>query len=123
MQAGVRMVPAGVLEVALLEYGDPSGWPVILSHGFPYDVHAYDRVAPLLAGEGAHVVVPYLRGFGPTQFRSPETMRSGQQAALGQDLIAVLDALGLERAIVVGHNLPWEAPDAFADAVLTVAGW
>jgi pimeloyl-ACP methyl ester carboxylesterase len=102
--AAIRTVKAGVLEVALGEYGDPAGWPVVLSHGFPYDVHAYDEVAPILVDAGAYVLIPYLRGFGPTRFRDADTMRSGQQAALGQDLIALLDALGLERAIVAGYD-------------------
>lgn len=64
----------------------------MLSHGFPYDVHAYDEVAPKLAAAGAPVLVPYLRGFGPTRFLSSATMRSGQQAALGRDLVSLLDA-------------------------------
>ncbi|GAA4157816.1 alpha/beta hydrolase [Gryllotalpicola daejeonensis] len=99
-----RSVAAGDLEIAFLESGPADGWPVILSHGFPYDVHAYDEVAPRLLEHGARVVVPYLRGFGPTRFRSAETMRSGQQAALGKDLVALLDALGLERAILAGYD-------------------
>ena len=98
------MLEAGVLDVAVAEFGARDGWPVILSHGFPYDVHAYDEVAPMLANEGAYVVVPYLRGFGPTRFRDAHSMRSGQQAALGHDLVCLLDALGLERAIVAGYD-------------------
>jgi pimeloyl-ACP methyl ester carboxylesterase len=73
------------LEIGFEEHGPVDGWPVILSHGFPYDVRAYDEVAPMLASSGAHVIVPYLRGFGPTRFLSGSTMRSGQQAALGRD--------------------------------------
>lgn len=99
-----RTVTAGALEMAIVESGPVDGWPVVLSHGFPYDVHAYDAVVPLLVESGARVIVPYLRGFGPTRFRSAETMRSGQQAALGQDLVALLDALGLERAILAGYD-------------------
>ncbi len=100
----VKTVRAGVLSVGYLETGDADGWPVILSHGFPYDVHAYDEVAPRLAARGARVIVPYLRGFGPTRFFSPETMRSGQQAALGSDLRALLDALGIEAALLAGYD-------------------
>jgi pimeloyl-ACP methyl ester carboxylesterase len=95
---------AGPLEIAFYELGPAAGVPVVLSHGFPYDVHAYDEVAPRLAAAGARVIVPYLRGFGPTRFREPETMRSGQQAALGGDLIALLDALGLDRAVLAGYD-------------------
>ena len=76
----------------------------MLAHGFPYDVHAYDEVAPQLAKAGARVITPYLRGFGPTRFLSRDTMRSGQQAALGRDLIDLLDALGIQRAILAGYD-------------------
>ena len=93
-----------VLEIAFLEDGPATGWPVVLAHGFPYDVHAYDEVAPRLAKAGARVITPYLRGFGPTRFLSRDTMRSGQQAALGRDLIDLLDALGIQRAILAGYD-------------------
>ena len=93
-----------LLEVAYLQYGSADGWPVLLLHGFPYDVRAYDEVAPALADAGARVVVPYLRGFGPTRFLAADTMRSGQQAALGGDVVALLDALGIERAILAGFD-------------------
>ena len=93
-----------VLEIAFLEDGPPTGWPVVLAHGFPYDVHAYDEVAPHLARAGARVITPYLRGFGPTRFLFPDTMRSGQQAALGRDLIDLLDALGIQCAILAGYD-------------------
>jgi pimeloyl-ACP methyl ester carboxylesterase len=93
-----------VLEIAFLEDGPATGWPVVLAHGFPYDVHAYDEVAPRLAKAGARVITPYLRGFGPTRFLSRDTMRSGQQAALGRDLIDLLDALGIQHAILAGYD-------------------
>jgi len=99
-----RFVDAGVLRVACEEHGDPAGRPVVLLHGFPYDVHAYDEVAPLLAAQGLRVVVPWLRGYGPTRFLSGDTPRSGQQAALGADLLALLDALAIERALVAGYD-------------------
>ena len=86
-----KTIKAGVLEIAYLEYGPQEGWPVILNHGFPYDIHAYGEVAPLLADEGARVIVPYLRGYGGTQFLNPETPRSGEQAALGFDLMTGAD--------------------------------
>lgn len=100
----LRRVDAGVLDLAYREEGAADGWPVVLLHGFPYDVHAYDAVAPRLAESGARVIVPYLRGYGATRFRSAETVRSGQQAALGHDLKALLDALGIERAQVAGYD-------------------
>jgi pimeloyl-ACP methyl ester carboxylesterase len=93
-----------ILEIAYYEHGSPTGWPVILSHGFPYDVHAYDEVVPLLTAQGARVIVPYLRGYGPTRFLSSSTMRSGQQAALGSDVVALMDALSIEKAVLAGFD-------------------
>ncbi|GAA1447802.1 alpha/beta fold hydrolase [Leifsonia poae] len=90
------------LEVAYLESGEAAGVPVVLLHGFPYDVSAYDEVARRL--HGARVIVPWLRGFGPTRFRSDQLIRSGQQAALGTDLFELLDALQLERCVVAGYD-------------------
>jgi pimeloyl-ACP methyl ester carboxylesterase len=100
----LKTIRSKALEIAFLEEGAATGWPVVLAHGFPYDVHAYDEVAPHLAMAGARVIVPYLRGFGPTRFLCPDTMRSGQQAALGRDLIDLLDALGIQRAILAGYD-------------------
>jgi pimeloyl-ACP methyl ester carboxylesterase len=100
----VKTIDAGVLSIAYLEYGPASGWPCILGHGFPYDVHAYSDAAPILAEAGARVIVPYLRGFGPTRFLSAETPRSGEQAALGADLLALMDALRIERATLGGYD-------------------
>ena len=77
---------------------------MILLHGFPYDVRAYDEVAPALAADGNRVLVPYLRGYGPTRFLSPETPRSGEQAALGHDLLQLMDALGIQRAALAGYD-------------------
>ena len=102
MKLGV--VTAGVLEIAYHEYGPADGWPCILSHGFPYDVHAYSEAAPILAQAGARVIVPYLRGYGPTRFLSAETPRSGEQAALGADLLALMDSLDIPRAIIGGYD-------------------
>src|SRR4051812_40523052 len=103
-KVNMKTVRTAVLKIAFEEHGPADGWPVILSHGFPYDVRAYDEVAPILASSGAHVIVPYLRGFGPTRFLSDSTMRSGQQAALGRDLIGLLDGLRIETAIVAGYD-------------------
>ena len=99
-----KTVRAGVLDTTFLEFGPPDGWPCILGHGFPYDVHAYDEVAPILVKAGARVIAPWLRGYGPTRFVSAETPRSGEQAALGADLIALMDALRIERAVVGGYD-------------------
>jgi pimeloyl-ACP methyl ester carboxylesterase len=93
-----------VLDVAYEEHGPPDGPPVVLLHGFPYDVHAYDEVAPLLAARGLRCLVPYLRGFGPTRFLDATTLRSGQQAALGSDLLAFMDALGVRQAVLGGYD-------------------
>jgi len=97
-------IAAGVLDIAYEEYGAADGWPCVLGHGFPYDPSAYAEAAPILAEAGARVIVPYLRGFGPTRFLSPQTPRSGEQAALGADLLALLDALRIERAVLGGYD-------------------
>jgi pimeloyl-ACP methyl ester carboxylesterase len=93
-----------VLDIAYEESGPAAGRPVVLLHGFPDDVHAYDQVAPPLAAAGYRVIVPYLRGYGPTRFRDAVTPRSGEQAALGRDLLDLIDALGLERPILAGYD-------------------
>ena len=100
----LRRVTAGVLDVAYLEYGPADGWPCIMGHGFPYDAHAYAEAGPPLAAEGARVIVPWLRGYGPTRFLSGDTPRSGEQAALGADMLALMDALGFERAVLGGYD-------------------
>jgi pimeloyl-ACP methyl ester carboxylesterase len=100
----VETIDAGVLSVAYLEYGSASGWPCILGHGFPYDPHAYSDAAPILAEAGARVIVPYLRGYGPTRFLKAKTPRSGEQAALGADLLALMEALRIERAVLGGYD-------------------
>ncbi len=79
----MKSIAAGVLAMGYLEAGADDGWPVVLSHGFPVDVHAYDEVVPHLVAHGGRVLRPYLRGYGPTRFLSADTRRSGQQAALG----------------------------------------
>ena len=100
----VKTVRTSILDLAFEEWGEASGRPVVLLHGFPYDVRAYDDVAPRLTAAGARAVVPYLRGFGPTHFLDDRTVRSGQQAALGQDLLDLLDALSIETAVVAGYD-------------------
>ncbi|WP_395348126.1 alpha/beta fold hydrolase [Variovorax sp. UC122_21] len=100
----LRRIEAGVLEVAYHESGPADGPPVLLMHGFPYDIHTYAEVAPLLAAEGCRTIVPYMRGYGGTRFLSADTPRSGEQAAFGADLLALLDALKIERAVLAGYD-------------------
>ncbi|MBT2324586.1 alpha/beta hydrolase [Variovorax paradoxus] len=100
----LRRVQAGVLKVAFHESGPADGPAVLLLHGFPYDVQSYVEVAPRLAAEGCRVVVPYLRGFGPTQFADAATPRSGEQAAIGADVRDLLDALAIPRAVLAGYD-------------------
>jgi pimeloyl-ACP methyl ester carboxylesterase len=100
----VKRIGAGVLKIAYLESGPASGPPVFLMHGFPYDVHAYAEVATILAAAGCRVIVPYLRGYGATRFLAADTPRSGEQAALGADLLALMDALGVPRAVLAGYD-------------------
>src|SRR5665647_3925681 len=96
----LRHVDAGVLDVAYYEEGPADGPVVMLLHGFPYDIHSYVDVAPRLAAQGCRVIVPYLRGYGPTRFRDQATPRSGEQAAIGADLIALMDALSLKLSLI-----------------------
>jgi pimeloyl-ACP methyl ester carboxylesterase len=97
-------VDAGVLTIAYYEAGPIGGPAVMLLHGFPYDIHSYVDVAPILAAQGCRVIVPYLRGYGPTRFRDAATSRSGEQAAIGADLMALMDALSIERAVFAGYD-------------------
>jgi len=100
----LKRIDAGALSVAYEERGLPAGTPVLLLHGFPYDVRAYDEVTPPLVANGCRVVTPYLRGYGPTRFLSAETPRSGQQAALAHDLLALMDALSIRNAVLAGYD-------------------
>jgi pimeloyl-ACP methyl ester carboxylesterase len=100
----LRYVDAGVLHIAYYEAGPKDGPTVMLMHGFPYDIHSYVDVAPQLAANGCRVIVPYMRGYGPTRFRDAATPRSGEQAAFGADLKALMDALGIKRAVVAGYD-------------------
>ncbi|MGZ3739678.1 MAG: alpha/beta fold hydrolase [Bdellovibrionota bacterium] len=112
----LKQINAGVLNVGYAESGPANGPPVFLLHGWPYDIHSYAEVAPLLASEGYRVIVPYLRGFGTTRFLSSETFRNGQQSALAQDIIALMDALKIEQAIFAGFD--WGARTADIIAAL-----
>jgi pimeloyl-ACP methyl ester carboxylesterase len=112
----LRQIDAGLLNVGYAEAGPGDGRAVVLLHGWPYDIHSYDEVAPLLAAAGYRVAVPYLRGFGTTRFLSDATFRNGEQAALALDVIALLDALGIERAVLAGFD--WGARTADIVAAL-----
>ena len=100
----MSQINAGLLSVDYHDLGPREASPVILLHGFPYDVHAYDEVGPVLAKSGQRVIVPYLRGYGPTRFLSDATPRSGEQAVLGMDLLALMDALALPCAVLAGYD-------------------
>jgi pimeloyl-ACP methyl ester carboxylesterase len=114
--ASLKQINAGALDVGYAEAGPADGPPVILLHGWPYDIYAFVDVAPLLSAAGYRVIVPYLRGYGTTRFLNPETVRNGQQAALGVDVIALMDALKVEKAIVAGFD--WGARTAGIVAAL-----
>jgi pimeloyl-ACP methyl ester carboxylesterase len=112
----LKQIAAGVLDVAYAEAGPSDGTPALLLHGWPYDIHTYVDVAPLLASAGYRVIVPFLRGYGRTRFLSDETSRNGQQAAVAVDAIALMDAIKIEKAIVAGCD--WGARTANIMAAL-----
>jgi len=112
----LKQVNAGVLSVGYAEAGPPNGRAVILMHGWPYDIHSFVDVAPLLAAAGYRVIVPYLRGYGTTRFLSGETFRNGQPSAVAVDLTALMDALKIEKAILAGFD--WGARSADIVAAL-----
>ena len=100
----LKQIDAGVLNVGYVEAGPADGPPVLLLHGWPYDIHSYVEVAPILAKAGYRVLIPYIRGYGSTRFLSARTPRNGQQAALAVDVIAFMDALRIEKAVVAGYD-------------------
>ena len=104
MTAALKQVRTSTLEITYEESGQANGLPVFLLHGWPYDPRCFDEVVPPLAAAGCRIVVPYLRGFGATRFLSEQTPRSGQQAALGNDLRELMDVLGIERAVLAGYD-------------------
>jgi pimeloyl-ACP methyl ester carboxylesterase len=106
----LKQVDAGLLNVGYAEDGPADGPPVILLHGWPYDIYSYVDVAPVLAAKGYRVIVPYLRGFGTTHFLSDKTFRNGQQAALAADIVAFMDALKIPQAVIGGFD--WGARTA-----------
>jgi pimeloyl-ACP methyl ester carboxylesterase len=112
----IAQVDAGVLDVGYVDAGPSDGPAVVLLHGWPYDIHSYVDVVPLLTAAGYRAIVPYLRGYGTTRFLSDETVRNGEQAALARDAVALMDALGIEKAVVAGFD--WGARSADVVAAL-----
>jgi pimeloyl-ACP methyl ester carboxylesterase len=114
--SAVRQIDAGVLNVGFVDQGPLDGPAVVLLHGWPYDIHSFVGVAPVLAARGYRVIVPYLRGYGTTRFRAAETFRNGQPSALAVDAIALMDALEIEHAVLAGFD--WGARTADIVAAL-----
>jgi pimeloyl-ACP methyl ester carboxylesterase len=112
----LKQIDAGLLNIGYAEAGPTNGSPVILLHGWPYDIHSYVDVAPLLASAGYRVIVPYLRGYGTTRFLSTDTFRNGQQAVTAVDIVALLDALKIPSAVLAGYD--WGARTANCVAAL-----
>jgi pimeloyl-ACP methyl ester carboxylesterase len=112
----LKHVQAGLLETGYAEAGPSDGIPVILLHGWPYDIYSFAEVAPLLTAGGFRVIIPYLRGYGPTRFRSAQAFRNGQPAAIAQDIIDLMDVLKIDRAILAGFD--WGARTADIIAAL-----
>ena len=112
----LKQVDAGVLNIGYADVGPAGGLPVVLLHGWPYDIHSFVDVAPMLAAKGYRVLVPHLRGYGTTRFLSTETMRNGQQSALASDCVAFMDALRIEKAVIAGFD--WGARTANIVAAL-----
>jgi len=126
----LKQINAGLLNVGYAEAGPTGGPVVILLHGWPYDIHSYVDVAPLLASEGYRVIVPYLRGYGTTSFLSSETFRNGQQSVVALDIIALMDALKIKTAIIAGFDWGARTADIMAalwpercKAIVSVSGY
>jgi pimeloyl-ACP methyl ester carboxylesterase len=126
----LKQIDAGDLNVGYAEAGPADGPPVLLLHGWPYDIHSFVDVAPALAQRGYRVIVPYLRGYGTTRFRSPDTLRYGQQSALALDTIALMDALRIDKPILAGFDLGARTADIIAalwpercKALVSVSGY
>jgi pimeloyl-ACP methyl ester carboxylesterase len=126
----VKQIKAGVPNVGYVEAGPADGRPVILMHGFPYDIHSYVEVAPLLAAEGYRVIVPHFRGYGTTSFLSPATPRNVDQVAFALDILALMDALKIESALLAGYDWGSRTGDIIAalwpkrcKALVSVSGY
>lgn len=126
----VKHADAGVLTMAYFESGPATGQPVVLLHGWPYDPYSYVDVAPILAAAGYRVLIPFLRGYGPTAFKSAQTVRNGQQAAVALDVVALMDTLKIDKAILGGYDWGSRTVDIIAalfpercQAVVAVSGY
>jgi len=126
----IKQINAGVLNIGYAEAGPADGPPVILLHGWPYDIHAFVDVAPILAAAGFRVIVPHLRGYGTTRFLAAETPRNGQQGALAVDIIDLMDALKIEKAVIAGFDWGARTADILAaiwpqhvKALVSVSGY
>jgi len=126
----LKQIDAGVLSISYVEAGPASVKPVILLHGWPYDIHSFVDVAPLLMAKGYRIIVPFLRGYGPTRFLSPDTFRNGQPAALAVDVTALMDALKIDTAILAGFDWGGRSADIIAalwpercKALVSVSGY
>jgi pimeloyl-ACP methyl ester carboxylesterase len=126
----LRHVQAGLLDIAYAELGPASGPPVILLHGWPYDIYSFAEAGPILAAKGYRVIVPFVRGYGPTRLLSPDTMRNGQPAAVAVDTIDMMDALKIKRAILAGFDWGGRTGDIIAalwpercKALVSVSGY
>ena len=112
----LKQIEAGVLDVGYVEGGPANGQPVVLLHGWPYDIHSFAEVTPMLAASGYRVIVPFVRGYGTTRFLSDGAVRNGQQGALAADVIALMDALDIDSAVLGGFD--WGARTANVVGVL-----
>jgi pimeloyl-ACP methyl ester carboxylesterase len=126
----LKQINAGLLNVGYVETGPADGKPVILLHGWPYDIHAFVDVAPILSQAGYRVIIPHLRGYGTTTFLSDSAMRNGQPAALAQDAIALMDALKIDKAVFAGFDWGGRSCDIVAalwpervNALVAVSGY
>jgi pimeloyl-ACP methyl ester carboxylesterase len=126
----LKQIDADLLSIGYADVGPANGSPVILLHGWPYDIHSYVDVAPLLESAGYRAIIPYLRGFGPTRFLSNETFRNGQQSVVALDVIALMDALEIPKAIIAGFDWGARAADIMAalwpercKAIVSVSGY
>jgi pimeloyl-ACP methyl ester carboxylesterase len=126
----IKQINAGMLSVGYAELGPADGRPVILLHGWPYDIHSYADVAPILAGHGYRVLVPFLRGYGSTRFLSDTALRNGQQAAVARDVVDFMDALRIDRAVLGGFDWGSRTADIVAalwpgrvKALVSVSGY
>lgn len=126
----IRQIRAGTLDVGYVDVGPTNGPVAVLLHGWPYDIHAFADVAPRLTAAGYRVIIPYLRGYGSTRFLSSDTPRNGQQAAIAVDIIALMDALKIERAVIAGFDWGARTADIMAalwpercQALVSVSGY